>query len=64
LLDSLASFFAGNQAAFIGGLYSLLQDVTGCRAYYNWLVADKRVDALDLSHVFGVARIPLFLPSS
>lgn len=57
MLDSLASFFSGNQAVFIGGLHSLLQDATGCRAYLNWLVANKRIDALDLSHTFTVARI-------
>ncbi len=57
MLDSLASFFSGNQAAFIGGLHSLRQDATGCRTYLNWLVANKRINALDLSHTFTVARI-------
>jgi hypothetical protein len=56
-MDSLASFIGGKQAAFIGGLHSLLQDTTGRRAYLNWPVANKRIDALDLSHTFTVARI-------
>ncbi len=57
MLDSLASFFGGNHAAFIGGLHSLLQDSTNRRADLNWLLANKRIDAHDLSHTFTVARI-------
>src|SRR2546430_651870 len=37
MLDSLASFFGGNQVAFIGGFHSLLQDATGCLAYLDSL---------------------------
>lgn len=44
-------------ATFICGLHSLLQDSTDRRAYLNWLVANKRIDAHDLSHTFTVARI-------
>jgi hypothetical protein len=58
LLDSLSGFFGGNQAALIGGLHSLLQDAAGCRAYlHGRLFANKRIDALGLSHNFTVAQI-------
>lgn len=58
MLDSLASFFGGNQVAFIGARHALLQHTAGCRAYLNYrLVANKRVEALGLSHPFTVARI-------
>jgi hypothetical protein len=58
LPDSLAGFFSRNQAAFVGGLHSLLQDTAGCRTYLNYrLVANKRIDALGLSHTFTVASI-------
>jgi hypothetical protein len=57
LLDSLAGFFGGNQAAFIGGFHSLLQDATSCLAYLDWLIANKRIDILDLTHTFTVSRI-------
>jgi hypothetical protein len=51
LPDSPARFFGGNQAAFIGGLDSLLQYAAGCWAYLNYrLVANERIDALSLGH--------------
>ena len=51
MLDSLPSFLGGNQAAFIGGLHSLLQDAAGCRAYLKRrLITDKWIHALGLSH--------------
>ena len=58
MLDSLAGFFGGNQAAFIGGLHSLLQDAAGCWADLNCrLVRNKWIDALGLGHTFTVAQI-------
>ena len=57
MLDSLAGFFGGNQAAFIGGFHSLLQEATGCLAYTDWLIANKRIAMLDLSHTLTIARI-------
>jgi hypothetical protein len=58
LLDSLAGFAGGNQAAFIGGLHSLRQDAFGCRAYLNrGLTANKRIGTFGLSHAFTVTRI-------
>jgi len=56
LLDSLAGVFGRNQTALVSGLHSLLQDAAGGRAYLNSrLVANKRIDALGLSHTFTVA---------
>ena len=58
MLDSLAGFFGGDQTAFIGGLHSLLEETAGSRAYLNCgIVANKWIDALDLSHTLTVARI-------
>jgi hypothetical protein len=54
----MASFFSRNQAAFAGGLDSLLQDALGCRAYLNcWFIANEGIDALGLGHTFTVVRI-------
>ena len=55
--DLLTRFFSENHAAFIGGFHSLLQDAPGRRAYLNSLATNKRIDAIDLSHTFTVARI-------
>ena len=35
MLDSLAGFFGGNQAVFIGGFYSLLQDAADRLLLHN-----------------------------
>ena len=54
----MAGFFGADQAAFIGGLYSLFQDTAGCRAYLNsGIVRNKRIDALGLGHTCTVARM-------
>jgi len=56
LLDSVAGFFSRNQATFVRGLHSLLQDAAGGRVYLDFrLIADKRIDALALRHSFTVA---------
>ena len=56
--DSLAGFFGGYHAAFAGGSRSLFQDAPGRGADLNGRpVADKRIDALGVGHIFTVARI-------
>jgi hypothetical protein len=58
LLDSVAGFFGGDQAALSSGLHSLFQDPAGCWAYFNrGPVANKRIDAVDLGHTFTLAQI-------
>jgi hypothetical protein len=58
LVDSLAGFAGGNQAAFIGGLHALFQEAAGRWVDLNSrLVGNKRIDALGLCHTFTVARI-------
>jgi hypothetical protein len=58
LPDSLAGLFGRNQAAFIGGLRPLFENSTGRRADLHFrFIANKRVNALGLSHVFTVAQI-------
>jgi len=58
LLDSLAGFFGGNQAALIRGLHSPLQDAAGCWAYLNCrLIANKWIDTLGLGHALTVTLI-------
>jgi hypothetical protein len=55
LLDSVAGFLSRNQATFVRGLHSLLQDAIGCGAYLNGrLVADEWINALGLGHTFTV----------
>jgi hypothetical protein len=58
LLHSLAGFFNGNQAAFIGGFHSLLQDAAGGWADLNCrLVANEWIDVFGLGHTFTVTWI-------
>jgi urocanate hydratase len=58
LLDSLAGFFGGYDAAFVGGSRSLFQEAAGRGADLNGrLVANKRIDALGVGHISTIARI-------